>query len=52
MQFQFFQYLIWRDPIFVRENYMKYIFKIERSLKNIEEFKEIQFRKIMFMIAK
>jgi hypothetical protein len=51
MRLQFLQYLIWRDPIFVRENYIKYAFKVERSLENIEEFKKIQFRKIIFMIA-
>jgi hypothetical protein len=41
MRFQFFQYLIWRDLIFVRKNYIKYILKIERSFKNIEKSKEI-----------
>jgi hypothetical protein len=51
IRFQFLQHLIWRDLIFVRENYMKYIFKIERSFKNIEEFEKIQFRKIVFIIA-
>jgi hypothetical protein len=29
IRFQFSQYLIWRDSIFVRKNYMRYIFKIE-----------------------
>jgi hypothetical protein len=31
---------------------MRYILKIERSFEDIEEFKEIQFRKIIFIIAK
>jgi hypothetical protein len=30
---------------------MKYIFEIERSFENIEEFEKIQFRKIVFIIA-
>jgi hypothetical protein len=50
IRFQFIEYLIWRDPIFVRKNYIRYIFKIERSLKNIEKFEKIQFRKIVLII--
>jgi hypothetical protein len=30
---------------------VRYAFKIERSLKNVEEFEKIQFRKIVPIIA-
>jgi hypothetical protein len=30
---------------------MRYIFEVERSFEDIEEFEEIQFRKMVFVIA-